>query len=608
MRADMMHSLSSREAMAAVRKRNPEGETFRGALVRRLSRMQEERRPFETHWRDCADYVLPERPSGFLRNQADGEGELESHARIMDGSAYQSVENAKAGLLQGMASPERPWFQYGVDVPSIAQLDPVRTWLEGFRDSALGICDKSNWYTSLSELFRDELVFGTGCLGMYEDDRKVIRCEVYPIGSFYLGQDPMGKVDTFARTFHLPVRRVAEMYGRENLSQSARNMVATSPETKIELCHMILRNVDGDVSAFWPENLPWSDVVFETGARSGGATNRQTPQYTGVNSNGEDANKLLSLSGYHEFPIMAVRWTRNPEHVYACSWPARIALPDIVTLQDMEQDTLNALKKGVDPPLVGGPELKGNPISLVSGDVSIDPSMDYNSRVRAIHDIHYQVDPVEAKADRIRDRISRAFYEHIFLMLLGDHRAQPSTALEVQERVQEKLSILGPTMERHSFDFFDPALDRLANIMIRRSQAAWDRGEDGIAPVPPDILRDVEWRPQYISEIAQAQKLVGVNSLERHWSFVAAVAQIDPEVVDVFDSDFAARRHASSLGLAANTSRDEESVMQRRQARAAAMQRQQQMEAAPGVARAARDLSETPIDDGRDSALNRILN
>jgi hypothetical protein len=607
MRADAMRNLHSAEAMAATVKRNPEGETFRGALARRLSRMQEERRPFETPWRNCADYILPERPSGFLSSAHEDDDELESHANILDGSAYQSVENAKAGLLQGMASPERPWFQYGVDVPSIAADDDVRTWLEAFRDAALGICDKSNWYTSLSELFRDELVFGTAALGMYEDDKKVIRCEVYPIGSFYLGQNPMGQVDTFARIFHLPVRRVAEMYGAENLTQGSRNLLARAPETKIELAHMILRNVDGDVAAFWPENLPWSDVVFETGGMSTGAS-RQSPQYTGVNSSAEDTNKLLSLSGYHEFPIMAVRWTRNPEHVYACSWPARIALPDIVTLQDMEQDTLNALKKGVDPPLVGGPELKGNPISLVSGDVSIDPSMDYNSRVRAIHEVHYQVDPVEAKADRIRDRISRAFYEHIFLMLLGDNRAQPSTALEVQERVQEKLSILGPTMERHSFDFFDPSLDRLANIMIRRSQAAWDRGEDGVAPVPPDILRDVEWRPQYISEIAQAQKLVGVNSLERHWSFIAGVAQIDPEVVDVFDSDFAARRHASSLGLAADTSRDEETVMARRQARAEAMARQQQMEAAPAVARAARDLSETPVEDGRDSALNRILN
>ena len=61
----------------------------------------------------------------------------------------------------------------------------------------------------------------------------------------------------------------------------------------------------------------------------------------------------------------------------------------------------------------------------------------------------------------IRDkenRIQRAFYEDLFLMLANSDRRQ-ITAREIAERHEEKLLMLGPVLERIHGELLDPLID-----------------------------------------------------------------------------------------------------------------------------------------------------
>src|SRR5690606_2818780 len=169
----------------------------------------------------------------------------------------------------------------------------------------------------------------------------------------------------------------------------------------------------------------------------------------------------------------------------------------------------------------------------------------------------------------------------LFLMLAMDNRQQPAPAREIQERHEEKLLMLGPVLERQNDDLLDPLIDRAFAIMARR----------GLLPPPPPELQGVELRVEYVSILAQAQKMVGTSSLQRLTEYVGGLATIDPQVLDKFDRDQAVDEYADMLGVPPKVVRSDEDVLQIRQQRARQQQAQQAAMAAAQMAQTAKTLS-----------------
>ena len=88
-------------------------------------------------------------------------------------------------------------------------------------------------------------------------------------------------------------------------------------------------------------------------------------------------------------------------------------------------------------------------------------------------------------------------------------RSMPIEA--VNEMRDEKMLQIGPVLDRLNDELLDPAIDRIFNIMMRR----------GMLPPPPDELQGQPLRVEYTSVMAQAQKSVGIGSIEAlcrlHW-------------------------------------------------------------------------------------------
>ncbi|PWG73491.1 phage head-tail adapter protein, partial [Enterococcus hirae] len=78
---------------------------------------------------------------------------------------------------------------------------------------------------------------------------------------------------------------------------------------------------------------------------------------------------------------------------------------------------------------------------------------------------------------------------------LSDRREM--TAREVQERHEEKLLMLGPVIERVQNELLDPMIDRVFSIALRGNAL----------PPPPEELEGVDLRVEYISILAQAQRM-----------------------------------------------------------------------------------------------------
>lgn len=539
---------------------------------------------YEARWKTLADYVLPTRPRW---TEADSNKGDRSNNKIIDDTATQSLEIARAGLMAMMASPTRPWFQYALALARAERDVDTNRWLTDFRDRTLDVMERTNFYTSLSLVIEDELVFGTGCMAIFEDARKIIRCHTFPIGSYAIAQNAEFEVDTFCRELTMSVRNVVQRYGWDNCSRQVQEDFGKKRlERPVVIRHLIKPNPLGREDAAMSYDLPWSECIWEKYAGTG------------------EPEKWLREAGYMEFPIIAARWHKNDEDVYGTRSPAINQLGNIKMLQAMVKKRINGLEKQVDPPVQAPSSVRNRAVSLLAGELTLVDVGQGQEGVRPIHEIKLPYQELVDAENQVREAIRQAFMVPLFLMWTSDTRNEPPTAAEVYARDREKL-ILGPTQERHADDVFDRAIHRIASIMLRRSQPAWAAGVDGLVPMPPDEIDGEEITPEYVSEAAVAQKLVGIGGLERHMAFMGqAMAIWGPPVLDNTDADELAAAHADMLGVTPKAQRSPEERDALRAQRASEAQEAKMVAAAPPLAAAAKDLSETNMSG--DSALTRL--
>jgi hypothetical protein len=224
-------------------------------------------------------------------------------------------------------------------------------------------------------------------------------------------------------------------------------------------------------------------------------------------------------------------------------------------------------------------------------------SQSANAGVRPVYEINPRLNELMLDIKEVEGRIRRTFFEDLMLMLARGENSQ-MTAREVEERHQEKLLVLGPMMEQQNDDLFDPLIDRVFNIMLRR----------GLFPEPPEELQGQPLRVEYVSIMAQAQKLIGVAGIERFIGFVGNLAGIKPEALDKVDIDQAIDEYGEMTGVPSKILVPDEEVLEIRRVRAEAQQAQQAAAAMPAVsqgAQAAKALSETNVTEV--NALTRLL-
>ena len=200
-----------------------------------------------------------------------------------------------------------------------------------------------------------------------------------------------------------------------------------------------------------------------------------------------------------------------------------------------------------------------------------------------------------------RQQISSSFYNDLLVMLATQTTPQ-MTAREVAERHEEKLLMLGPVLEQFHNEVLEPLSLRTFGICLR----------NGLFPPMPDEITEGELKVNFVSLLAQAQKMVEMPSIERVVGLVGNLAGLYQDVTDMINVDEVIRKSANINGTPEKIIRSEDEVEQIRQQRAEAQAQAAQAEemaaaAAPvkDVAQAARLMSETPTSDS--SMLDELL-
>lgn len=568
---------------------------MRSKLELLRSELENERSTFMSHWRDLADFILPRRTQFQTTDSNRGD---RRNLKLLDNTPTLAARTLRSGMMAGVTSPARPWFRLNTPDPDLAESAPVKSWLHIVTSRMASIFLKSNLYKALPIVYGDMGTFATAAMSVEEDLESVIRCTVFPVGSYMISCDDKGRVRTFFREFPFTIRQIVERFGKKkdgqgvdrdtrgddidwtNISDAVKNeWMGGNRETRIDIYHAIYPNDDYVPGSVQPTKRRYRSVYYEKGSGD---------QLRG------DADRMLSDAGFHMFPILAPRWEVTGNDIYGTDCPGMASLGDAKQLQTGERRGLQAIEKMINPPMTGPTSLRGQKASILPGDLTLVDVREGQQGFKPAQDLHYQLQHHELKQDQVRSRIRRAFYEDLFLMLATDSRQQPATAREIDERHEEKLLALGPVLEQLNQDLLDPLIDLTFEYMLRQ----------GLIPEPPEELRGQDLRVEYISIMAQAQKLVGLSGMERYKQTAMELATVFPDSIDKTDADQFLDAYGDLTSVPPGVVRPDEEVAGIRAQRAQQQQAAAAAEAAKNMAGATRDLA--GADMTGDNALTRM--
>lgn len=620
--------------------------TKRQRILSRWSSLKEERNSWIDHWRDLGENLGPRRPRFLLTERNKG---TRKNQHIINNTPLRAVRTLSSGMMSGITSPARPWFR--LTTPTAwAKTPAVATWLYEVEKRMAEVMAKSNLYNALPLVYTDLGVFGTSAMVVEEDEEDVIRCYVLPIGQYATASSYRLTVDTIYREYSFTTAQMVQKFG---LKRCSRRIKEAWKKGRLDEWHTVLHVVepryldtedlregeidemegpgeDAGVLKAKPEATEKSDMVDANGepdllGLSSGPNGQDTNSEPDDGTSGlptqptrsteaiyapqempwasiyldmaaaDDEDGILHEGGFNEWPVLCPRWNITGEDVYGSS-PGMDALGDCRALQLYEKRKAQAIDKIVNPPMKGPGSLRNQRASLLPGDITyLDNTGQGTSFEPAMVLPPQAVQILDMSIKEHESRINAAFYADLWLAITNDDRSIPATAREIVERHEEKMLQLGPTLERIQDELLDPLVERIFAIMYRR----------GLIPQAPREIQGQELRVEYISVMSKAQKLVGTAAVERLLSVATGIAQVNPQIVDKLDFDAMLEEYADMVGVAPQIIKDQAQVVETRKQRDAAQHKAQQVEAAPPLAQAAKNLATAKIED--DNALGRLM-
>lgn len=540
-------------------------------LLNRWGQLKTERASWWGHWQEISNYVLPWSGRYFRQDRDKG---IRRNNQIYDNTGIRALRTLGAGLMAGATSPARPWFRLGTHDPELNNAQPVKLWLSDVADRMHAVFQKSNTYRALHQMYEELGAFGTGASIVLPDYNTVIHHYPLTIGEYAIATDWQGRVNTLYREFEKPVSEIVKEFGLANCSSTVQSLYESGQlGVWIPIIHAIEPRSDRDPSKRDARNMEWASYYFELSGPS---------------------DVLLRESGFKQFPAVVPRWAVAGGDVYGNS-PGMEALGDIKQLQHEQLRKAEAIDYQTRPPVQVPDSLKNRDVERMPGGVTFVPA-GTNQKIESMFDVNLNLSELLGDIQDVRERIEDSFFADVFMMLANNDSTQ-MTATEVAERKEEKMLMMGPVLERLNNELLFPLVEVTFTHMV----------EMGAIPPAPQELAGMDLNVEFVSMLAEAQRAIGVNSVDRFVGSLGTVAQMKPEVLDKFDSDAWADDYSDRLGVDPKLIIASDQVAIIRQARAKAQAAQQQAAAAEQVSNTAKNLAQAPT-GGAPNALGDVMN
>lgn len=477
---------------------------------KRYEALKQARVPWTHTWKELSKYLAPTR--GAFDVPVSCASPRIDHKTLLDSTGPLAVGVLGAGLMSGLTSPSRQWFDLTLRPRALKKLPGASEWLLEVKKELESALAKSNVYGVLQGIYEELSVFGTAAFLVEEDPQGGIYCRPFTAGEYVLDVDDKGRVNTFGREFFMTPAQLARTFGAAQLPPSILQALKNQTPSQHKVMHLIFSNPQADENWADYTHFAFKSVYFmENGT-------------------------LLREGGYHEFPVIAARWeTKTTADVYGRG-PGWKALGDVKMLQKMQKTKLVALDKSTNPPVLVSAGVQGE-VNLLPGGITRCNSLT-DSAVKPAYQVQADLSGLDNALEQVREMIRAQFFADVFIMLSAQDTPN-MTAAEVAERRQEKMLLLGPVFQRLKTELLDPLIERTYCILLRQ----------GLIPPAPEILHGLELHVDYISTIAQAQRSSALEPLAQGVAFASTLTQAAPELAAQLNYPRALAEGLESLGV-----------------------------------------------------------
>ena len=437
---------------------------------------------------ELADYFLPRSAQFIARNTRKP---YVKSKKIIDSTPLIALRNFSSGMMSGATSPTNRWFKTVFTNADLANDYYLKNWCSNQEELTRKILYSSNFYQCLPEIYKQLGVFGFCAVGMEPDYDNVVNFKVLPLGSYYYARNSKGKIDTFCRVYMETAKNIVEKYG-DSCPLEIVEVAKENPLKQYELIHFVEKNKYYRIKHLSSKYAKYVSAVILS-----------------------SKNEFLSLKGFSKFPYVVFESSNPSDSDYPNDCPGVNALADVKQLMMMVKEYAKAVKKIVCPTYKGPASLKNKKLADVPGAYIEE---DENGRgISPVYEVNPRVLELKQEKDELKQTIKEHFYFVLFAMILNTAE-RGRTATEVNELKEEKMVLLSPLLEQ-----IHCAL---------REILTWIYDEQirvGIIEPLKKQYQNCRFQIEFISSLAQAQKVSNISSMERFTTFVSNIANaIDP--------------------------------------------------------------------------------
>ncbi len=531
-----------------MEKGNKHGATMDRAnrLIDEYSVLKGQRTNFETYWQSLHDYFYIEAQDV---NRTYYPGTELNIDYLYDSTTLEAGDVLASGFMNYLTPPTSRWFSLKAKNPLLKDNKRVAKFLDEVSEQVNYALNQSNFYNMQFTNYKASGIFGTSCMLEEEDVDDDVRFTSVPIKNVCLKEDARGRVMGYFLEFEYNAHQAEEKWGRDKLSPKIQKELDLDvpPNTPHQFILYIAERFRRDITKTDKENMPIEATWLDFSDKS-----------------------IVDEGGYHEMPSMCHRFDKRPFIPWGFS-PAMKALPFARILNAAAKTNLRAMMKATDP-AIAVPDnafmmpFNGNPRAvnyydkahMAGGSNDIFTFGNFGDPNAGLAAVEYY-----------GDKVRSLMYNDTFLAF--DKITKQMNNPEIAERINEKMTMLGPAVGRYISEMLNPVIIRTIGILARK----------GKLPDPPEeFLMAPEYEIDLVSQLAQAQRRSELNSLMTGLSLVGQMAQLSPNVLDKVDSDKVVDSAWSIIGAPAKVLRSDDELADIREAKAVAAQAQMQMDQA----------------------------
>lgn len=436
---------------------------------------------------------------------------------------------------------------------------------------------------ALDEYMHACVVFGTAGVEIMPHPKLKVCYRAWGVKHLKIAEGADGRVDTVYIEFKWPLHMIAKEYGIEKMSSKLQELYKNQKfDEEFSILIAIEPRRTTAVGARGKDAMPFESCHIEL-----------------------ETEHALREGGFTEMPIKVGRFFKLLGEDYGRS-PAMDALPDVLEANTIWEAVTIAIEKTLDPPLgvLDDGKLGGSEIDTSAGAINV---FNISGRAGDKNPIFPLFTVGETKQSvQLLEQLSNSISNHFFLDRLLDFNNETRMTLgETNLRNKLRNSTLGGIYTRQIVEVISQNIQRTFNILLEAGEFGYPASdpraqEPGALVIPEEVVKlmasgENVYEIEYFTPALRIMQAEEADGILRAWEMAGVLAGGVPQALDNLDEDKSVQIFANIVGAPSEIRRSQEAIDLIRNARQAAIQEQQQMEAAKQASEAARNVGQSGL-------------